>query len=549
MVIVSMLLASLLAQSASPQSVAVRGAVVRLGTDEPVAKAIVELRRSTGNVADFYRTTTGPDGTYVLPNVAGGDYQLTVTRDGYVRYSHGERKAGGAGTPVTIIRETATIRVVLTPTGVISGRIVDRQGLPLGNATVQAMKASFIQGRQAFSEVQSTNTNDLGEYRLFWLTPGKFYVAAIPTIDLRSVGGSGGNDRVNAFRMTRETLSSRRNPLDDLAVPIYFPGTTEGTAASEIEVKPGAEVRNIDIVAAPVRARHVRGVVISQDTGQPVNGPLSMRLVSSTGGARVSSGTATGTFDLPGNLPGKYVLGATNGKMTGRVEIEISDRDLDNVTIPVSGGFDIAGRLVVTGVTPANPGPDIKAVRVSLRAEPFDGNVLSPTTPATPAEAGTFLFSGVLPGTYRVQLAPVLQNGYLQSVKIGSTDGLQSGFTLLGPPPAPLDIVISARPGTVEGKVLNERQQPLPNTVVVLVPDVALRTRTDLFKSATSNASGEFKLVGLTPGNYKLFSWEEVEMGAWLNTEFMRAFEDLGRPVQVTEGSIATVDVRAVSPR
>jgi hypothetical protein len=153
----------------------------------------------------------------------------------------------------------------------------------------------------------------------------------------------------------------------------------------------------------------------------------------------------------------------------------------------------------------------------------------------------SFTLQSVPLGTYRVSLGPVPQNGYIKSVRYGNTEGLQTGITVQLP--SELTIVVSAKPGTVQGRVVNDRNEPVPNVMTVLVPDNDLRTRTDLFKNAATSPSGEFKFFGLTPGSYKLFAWEEVENGAWLNSEFMRKYEELGSVVVVGESEVQQVQL------
>jgi len=73
--------------------------------------------------------------------------------------------------------------VVLTmiPTGVISGRIVDGDNIPLARVHVQAAKASYALGQRVLLDpVSEAETNDLGEYRLFGLAPGFYFVSATP---------------------------------------------------------------------------------------------------------------------------------------------------------------------------------------------------------------------------------------------------------------------------------------------------------------------------------------------------------------------------------
>jgi len=55
------------------------------------------------------------------------------------------------------------------------------------------MKVSYSQGRRGLSAAFQTYTNDLGEYRLFWLAPGSYCVGASPLIRTRGLvfGGQG----------------------------------------------------------------------------------------------------------------------------------------------------------------------------------------------------------------------------------------------------------------------------------------------------------------------------------------------------------------------
>ena len=70
---------------------------------------------------------------------------------------------------------------------------------------------------------------------------------------------------------------------------------------------------------------------------------------------------------------------------------------------------------------------------------------------------------------------------------------------------------------------------------VGLLPELALRPRWDLYRTTTSDASGQFQLIGVAPGNYRAFAWEEVERDAWQDTEFMKPIEGRGVPVEVRE--------------
>ena len=70
------------------------------------------------------------------------------------------------------------IVLAMTPTGSISGRVYDAEGEPLGKAQVEVMRPVYKDGQRMLTIVEIVASDDRGEYRLFWLPPGRYYVAA-----------------------------------------------------------------------------------------------------------------------------------------------------------------------------------------------------------------------------------------------------------------------------------------------------------------------------------------------------------------------------------
>ena len=66
----------------------------------------------------------------------------------------------------------------MTLTGSISGRVTDAGGEPIAHAFVMALQPWYQKGQRRLAFVQAVQTNDLGEYRLFWLPPGRYFIAA-----------------------------------------------------------------------------------------------------------------------------------------------------------------------------------------------------------------------------------------------------------------------------------------------------------------------------------------------------------------------------------
>ena len=180
------------------------------------------------------------------------------------------------------------------------------------------MKVSYAQGRRGLSSAFQTYTNDLGEYRLFWLAPGSYYVGASPLVGTRGlVFGGQGSDPVHDVRNPIRSVTTQSPPTTETAVTTYFPGTLDGLAATAIQLKPGDDIRGIDFTAGPAQSRHIRGTVINGDTGQLVPGPLQVLMTSDTGGGARMMPASNNPFDMGAVVPGTYTLATTVRNLTG----------------------------------------------------------------------------------------------------------------------------------------------------------------------------------------------------------------------------------------
>jgi hypothetical protein len=131
-------------------------------------------------------------------------------------------------------------------------------------------------------------------------------------------------------------------------------------------------------------------------------------------------------------------------------------------------------------------------------------------------------------------------------MRMGNADVLSDGLHISGPPDVMLEIVIGSNAGRIEGSVVNSRNEVLANRTVVLVPEVRLRQRSDLYQVVSTNSAGRFQIEGIAPGDYKLFAWENVETGAWQNPNFIQAYENAGRPIRINEGSAEDFQVPVI---
>jgi hypothetical protein len=568
---VSLLCATALSQQ-SP-SAFLQGTVIEVGTDMPIGKATVELRPGSGTGTPIAVTRTDSEGKFYLPNTTPGTYRIRVTHAGHVTALYGQRQPGGPGGTLTVPPGQRTdVRVAMTPGGVISGRITDK-GQPIGLADVFVVKAIYTEGQLPFNPVLAVRVDDTGEFHLFWLPPGRYYLIGLVWDQASSIGYITNPDGVdtNGFFLQRFTgravfMRATAGGLapDEAHVPIYYPGTPDPQLARVIDVQPGAVLRGLDIDASALPTRKVRGRVVglpagvATPRGQPLATvsmrPLTAALLTNGAQAPDAAVDSAGNFEINKATPGRYVLMASGGGMTARTLVEVRERDVSDIVLTLSSGFNLSGRIT------SDRGTAPSGLRVILRPDPILPNTANFNV--TPQADGSFTFpASIGAGDYRVYVGPILvppspvqtppappaalKNVYIKSIRFGDADVLNDGLHLESQPREPLTIVVGTNPGTIEGRVVNDRQQALPATTVVLVHSGGLRSHVnEMFMS--SDAAGRFEFQNVPPGNYEMFAWDSVETGAWQDPEFMRSFENRGTAVRITEGGKTSVDVKMI---
>ena len=157
-----------------------------------------------------------------------------------------------------------------------------------------------------------------------------------------------------------------------------------------------------------------------------------------------------------------------------------------------------------------------------------------------------FTIDPLNPGDYRVQVENLPQGTYVKSIRYGGEDVLNGTLQISQRSADRLSIILSTNSGAVEGTVIGRNGARLSNAAVALVPDASHRQRSDLYRSAYTDDAGRFRLEGVAPGVYMLFSWEDIEDGLWRDPEFVRRNEAAGRIVRITEGGRESVELTAI---
>jgi len=536
-----------LALPQTPPPASVRGTIRSAETSGPISGATLELRQVGGDIAIVYSTLSSSDGTFLLGNVQPGEYRLVAKLAGYLPSEYGQHRWSGTGVSLNVAAgsQFRDFDIQLTLAGVISGRITERDGEPLGGATVLAMTPSYKDGRRVLQMVQSTVTNDLGEYRLFGLQPGQYYLSA--TTPRTS----------NFFRPTflNSPLQNNIESTNTSALvsggatqsPIYYPGTPDMRAASPIDLAAGASVSGNNFSTLPIPLRHVRGNV-GGSGAHVLLAPLNPAPGSS--GSPRDVDARSGSFDFADVIPGDYLVIARSVDKEGRVRIDVRDADVNNVNVELQPGTAIPTHVTIDGRSPVDNDPDYQYVRFNLIPDPQILGMTGAKYSTFPD--GSVNFDVTVGEGYRISLLsvrdapPPFENAYIKSIRMGTREVLKTGLRYNGEPDAKIEIVVGTDPGSLSGSVTTERQQPAINTTVVLVPDAARRARSDAYKTATTDAAGRFQIPAIPPGDYKAFAWEDVEDGAWQDPDFLRRYEDRGMTIHIGESARATMTLSLI---
>jgi len=533
----------LLGQVSQQPAASVQGLVLKHAGGGPIAGARVELIRTDGTAPQSYAGIAGGDGAFSIENVRPGIYRLAASRSGYLRREFGQRSRTGLGLAINLEagQQVRNLEIELRPSATITGRVTDRQGDPVVATEVKALVPSYQNGQRILRAVQSTITNDLGEYRLFGLAAGQYYVSATPASD-----SSVSSLIVSPSLQGLSSSGGMNNPLLSYTA-VYYPGSTDSRIATPIDVPSGGEFGGVNITIVPLKTYHIRGTV--------PGGSARVTLVPGDPGLTTSTreaGASEGPFDFPNVAAGEYTLVARSGELLGTASVNLREGDLYGVTIGLSPSVGVPTKVMFDDRAPEDIDPDLESVNLNLLADPpIPG---APPDVYSPFPNGFLSFGVLLRQDYRIAnlmlrgTTPArIGDAYIKSIRMGNQDVMNNGFRVDDPEKiSPIEIIVGTRPGTLTGTVMSEKQKPDANATVLLVPDAGRQRWTDGYRTTTSDLAGRFTIGRIAPGDYIVYSWEEVDDGAWMDPEFMKKYEQRGKRIHISEGRTETLGITAI---
>ena len=406
-----------------PGTATLRGHVFDSATGQALRKAQVRImqvmdQQSASFVGPVGRenrmVTTDAQGAYEFKELRAGRYTITAAKGSFVSMQYGQTRPTEPGKPLQILDNQTIERVdfSLPHGGIITGRILDEYGEPLSDVMVAPQRFMYFQGQRRLAPAgRMVTTDDLGEFRIYAVPPGQYYLQATWRVD-NYMGGPPAN--ANDERPTY--------------APLYFPGTLEMSQAQQLTIGVGTEVSDVVMTMKPVKAVRVSGTIVDS-AGSPMNGMLMINQGFPFG---VFNGTPVrpdGSFTFTGVSPGDYTITAqqfgTTDAEVATTKVTVGTENISDLRLVGAKPIAVRGRVIVDPAAASSLPP-----RLMLQAAPVQMMpMLGPRQPAAVQDDMSFELKSP-PGVYRLNLMPPGQEWAIRSVRLNGTDLTDTGVEI-----------------------------------------------------------------------------------------------------------------------
>ena len=520
----------------------IKGRVVAVDNGQGMSKVTLSLipaeRREEGRPLTV---RTMPDGNFEFKQVAPGRYRLFASRNGYARQGYGQKPGGesdlASATPLDVRsgEKLDNINLSLLRGGAIEGRVLDQDGEPASRIQASLIRARYVQGRRVLQPAGSDQTDDRGQFRIYDIPPGTYYLMASPRV----------------FGMTDENRA--------VYPPIYFPGVLDPQEAAKVKMVSGGELRGYDLTLFETAGYQITGRVTSPDGQPPRRVFVTAHKVPSSGLTQPSSAQGTGSqgeFTLRGLIPGSYRLVAQERRedrfLTGSTVVEIGNQDVAGVALPVGNGAELQGRIVLEGQKLPGSLTSLRVTAIPLGDTPGAGFRGRGSAGSNVQDDGTFLLKDLVEGPARIVVSQPPGGAYVKSIRAQGKDvtdaplDLHSGDRIQG-----MEIVIVADGAQLNGSVKESSSgPPVSGASILLFPADArlIGPNSRYIRTAKTGQQGEFALQGLVPGEYKLCAVLDHESGAEFDPEYLQSLDRVSKAVTLSAGQATSETLEAVPP-
>lgn len=511
----------------------VQGKVVQEPGGQGIRKVRVMLIARENQTPPMSETITDQAGQFKVDNVQPGEYEVRLERSGYTSDAKVKRDK-----TITVIagQDTKDVVFQMLPAAVILGKIVDSEGDPVPNVDVMAIASTGRVATESAGALARGATNDLGEYRIADLSPGKYIVQAAPP-------------KIQVLTTNEKSTANDRL----VYVNTYFPGTLDRRQATTVEVSAGGTaIANFGVQTS--HAYRVSGTVMGITSGA-----AQLILVATNGQQENQNLVEGGKFDFANVLPGTYhvqvmMVSFGNGQAPTmkmqhvRTPIEVNGSDVVGLQLQLDAGGDVSGRFRLEGDEKTKWSElTVALLPVPEGDEEPQGSQVAFASRSQVLEDGFFEIKDAPGGNFQLAVgasSDKFRDYYTKSVLLGGREVVDTGFAVTAG--TLLDVVVSAKGAGVEGTVVDNDGKPAAGANVVTIPGSGKLGRPDAYQYATTDESGHFVLRGMNPGEFIVLALEEMHRN-YRTPEFAKKYGGKGEKVELEESGKKTVVVKLIA--
>jgi hypothetical protein len=503
----------------TPPTFTVQGVVVNSVTGLPVHAALVQIYFPRQN-----SQLTAADGRFRFEGIPQAQINLTVRKPGFFSEQELRRSVPYIDHPIQVGPDMPPVILTLVPEGVIYGRVTGSDGEPINNLSVRLLYGALIEGERSWQERGGSGgqTNDQGEFRLFGLEPGTYYLEAGPMASPMPLTGRAAD------------------PPQGYAAA-YYGGGSDISSAAPIAITPGKQVSaDLSMKSAPFH--QISGLVVGTPAGMPANVqlftpdgqavPIGFRTNPQDGAFTVF--VSSGSYVLKAMVSGKGGLAGVGSQpltVTG-------DTAGIRLAVGPTAILPVAVELRSTRNIEPSPQPsERQMVGVQLISQGSIQRNMRSATMEGPPENRSLAIRNVEPGAYRVRINP-FGPWYVESARRGPVNLLTDDLTIdAGDLGAPIEIVLRDDLASLTGTIL-ARGQPAQGVVILARDSRALAPIT-----FAVGPQGKFQRRDLPPGEYRVFAFDRIDGLEYANPEAMRSFSSAAQLVRLAPNGEAMVNL------
>ena len=547
----------------------ISGRVLASDNGRPVKRARVFI--NAAELPGGRGVLTDDSGAFDFSELPAGRYTMTVSKSGFISLAYGQRRPLQAGTPLQL-GDGQTLKGIefrLPRGGVVAGHVYDEDGDSMPGVMVRVMRYEYQQGDRRLVPAGTAQTDDQGQYRVWGLTPGDYYVNAQARINLPFGGrggpggpggrgaGRGGVPAVIAGALGRfgaPNIAALFNQDDDQKTyaPTFYPGVTSVAEAKPIVLGLSEESLNNDFGLKLVSVARVAGRVSNPDGSSTTAGNVTL-----IPDAAVERGAQfginynsrinwDGAFAIGNVPPGRYVLRARSDDTVqpqfASVPITIGNGDLADLSVILAAPASISG--TVTFPAGQSQPPDLTQMRI---AAPSTEQQIGNQAQARVEKDGTFTIEGLPAGPHLIRPNGGQRGWTLRSVVVDGRDITDAPVDLRpGQRLSNVTITFSDKVNEITGTITSDRGVPVTEyTALAFSTDQTFwRPQSRHISTARPDQTGKFRIRGLPPGEYYVVTVDPAEQGEWFEPAYLEEHRAGAGRLTLGDGETKTYDFK-----